>query len=99
MLCRAEEREWKGTLLSLSENGCLLRSVDEVSLGMRFSLQLKLPGEYDLLLEVETSYQLLPDLGLTFHATSPTDRAAISRYVTRALSGPVDGYAAESAAD
>jgi hypothetical protein len=33
----------------------------------------------------ETAYQLVPDTGVIFHATSPDDRAAIGRFVEEAL--------------
>jgi hypothetical protein len=55
-------------------------------LGSRLELAFRLPGIGELELEAESAYQLVPDFGLVFHATAPTDRAAIARYVTQALS-------------
>ena len=42
-------------------------------LGSRFALSFSLPRAGTLSLDVEVTYQLIPDLGLTFLATSPSD--------------------------
>lgn len=78
-------REWRVTVLSLSENGCLIRSAETLLLGARLDLRLPLPGQRTLQLDAETAYQLVPDVGLVFHATSPSDRQAISAYIARSL--------------
>jgi hypothetical protein len=85
--CRRRGREWRSAVLWLSENGCLMRSPETMNLGSRLELRLDLPRTGVLELEAEIGYQLLPDLGLIFHATSPADRAAISAYVHDALNG------------
>ena len=36
-------------------------------------------------LEAETAYQLLPDIGMIFHATRKSDREAIAAFVTGTL--------------
>ncbi len=77
--------EWRVTILSLSENGCLMRSPEPLLLGTRIRLCFELPASRTLELEGEAAYQLVPDVGVIFHATSPTERAAIGAFVTGAL--------------
>jgi hypothetical protein len=83
--CYRDGNEWTGAVLSLSESGCLLRSTVPQMLGSRFTLSFTLPCIGTLDLEGEVTYQLVPDLGMTFHATSPSDRAAISDFIGRSL--------------
>jgi len=86
--CRKDGREWSVTLLSLSENGCLVRSPEPVLLGSRMDIEFALPHEGGLRIEVETAYQLLPDVGLIFHGIPTRQRQAIGRFVTGVLTGP-----------
>jgi hypothetical protein len=86
--CHKQGREWPVTLLSLSENGCLVRSPEPVLLGSRMDIEFALPREGGLQLEVETAYQLLPDVGLIFHGIPTRQRQAIGRFVTDVLMGP-----------
>jgi hypothetical protein len=81
------EREWTVAVLSLSENGCLIRSSETLLLGSSVRLGFELPNTGPLEFAAETAYQLVPDVGLTFHAASPANREAISRYVDAALLG------------
>jgi len=83
--CYRDGSEWTGAVLSLSESGCLLRSTEPQMLGSRFTLSFALPRAGTLELEAEVTYQLVPDLGMTFHATSPSDRKAISDFIDRSL--------------
>lgn len=83
--CRRNGLEWRATLLTLSENGCLLRSPEPLLLGSRFRLRFELPQSGPLDLEAETAYQLVPDVGVVFNATSPADRSAISSFVKQLL--------------
>jgi hypothetical protein len=83
--CRRRGREWRGVVLSLSENGCLLRSTEPLTLGARLELSFRLARVGELTLEAESAYQLVPDFGLIFHATAPADRQGIARYVAEAL--------------
>ncbi len=83
--CRRGGAEWGATVLSLSENGCLVRSPEPLLLGGRVDVSFALPHVGRLELEAETAYQLLPDLGLVFHATPASERAAIASYVTKTL--------------
>ena len=72
-------------MLSLSENGCLVRSPEPLSLGRRVALSFELPRSGRLELEAETAYQLLPDMGMIFHATRQSEREAITAFVTNTL--------------
>ncbi len=83
--CRRRGVEWRVAILSLSENGCLLRSPEPLLLGTRIELRFELPHAGPLDLVAETGYQLVPDTGVIFHATSPDDRAAIGLFVKEAL--------------
>ncbi|MGH0031277.1 MAG: PilZ domain-containing protein [Myxococcota bacterium] len=85
--CRKDGREWSATVLSLSENGCLIRSPEPLLLGTRVDLEFALPREGGLQLEAEMAYQLLPDVGLIFHGIPTTQRQAIGRFVMGALVG------------
>lgn len=84
--CRQNGSEWFSTVLSLSENGCLVRSPEPLLLGGRIELSFDLPAAGRLELEAETAYQLLPDVGMIFSGARSRDRAAISSFVTRTLS-------------
>lgn len=83
--CRRRGREWGASVLSLSENGCLLRSPEPINLGSHLDLAFDLPGAGTLEIEAETAYQLVPDLGLVFNATPPETRDAIAHWVTDTL--------------
>jgi hypothetical protein len=83
--CKSEGKEWTATLLSLSENGCLVRSPEPLALGGRVDLSFELPRSGRLELEAETAYQLLPDMGMIFHATRQSDREAITAFVAHTL--------------
>jgi hypothetical protein len=83
--CRCDGKEWISAMLSLSENGCLVRSPEPLALGGRVELSFELPRIGRLSLEAETAYQLLPDMGMIFHATRARDREAIAAVVTRTL--------------
>jgi hypothetical protein len=83
--CQRRGVEWRVAILSLSENGCLLRSPEPLLLGTRIELRFELPHAGALDLVAETGYQLVPDTGVIFHATSPDDRAAIGLFVKEAL--------------
>ncbi len=86
--CRSQGREWRAAVLSLSENGCLLRSPEPLMLGSRLEISFALPVTGALHCDAEIAYQLLPDLGLVFHAAPPAVREAIVGYIARALATP-----------
>lgn len=83
--CALEGREWEATVLSLSEDGCLLRSPEPIPLGARLRLRLGLPRHGPLELEGDVAYQLLPDLGIVFNAAPTRVREALAGYLTEAL--------------
>jgi len=86
-LCRGERR-WEGRVLSLSENGCLVRSAESIPLGQRLQLSVELPRSGGIALEAEAAYQLLPDVGLVFNAVPAAQRETIGRFVAQTLVGP-----------
>lgn len=79
------DAEWKVTLLSLSENGCLMRSPEPVRLGATLELGFELPGRGRLELLGEVAYQLLPDVGMVFSGAPARMRESLAAYVTEAL--------------
>ena len=83
--CRHEEREWQGSILSLSENGCLVRSGEALPLGAGIELGFALPRAEGLELRAEVGYQLPPDVGLLFRDPGDPEREAIGRFVRFAL--------------
>ena len=83
--CRKDGREWRSTVLSLSENGCLVRSPEPLLLGAQLELEFALPRIGSIQLSAETAYQLLPDVGLIFHGTRTSEREAISQFVSDTL--------------
>ena len=83
--CCKDGRVWSSAVLSISENGCLLRSPEPLLLGSRFDVAFELPGIGELQLEAETAYQLVPDIGLIFHAITTRHRDAIAQFVSSSL--------------
>lgn len=79
--CRHRGRELRGSVLSLSENGCLLRTPEPLVLGAELELAFELPRVGLIETRAETTYQLLPDTGVVFQATPAAQREAIHRYV------------------
>ena len=75
----------QSALVSLSENGGLMRSPEPPLLGSRLSLSFELPRSGLLELDAEIAYQLVPDVGVIFNGAPPSVREAISAYVTEAL--------------
>jgi len=83
--CRCGGREWRAAVLSLSENGCLLRTPEPLSLGSQIDLCFDLPRAGTIETEAESAYQLLPDTGLIFHRTPAASREAILSFVEESL--------------
>jgi hypothetical protein len=82
---RQAGHEWQGSLLSLSENGCLVRSPEPMELGAELDVAFELPRTGLIETRAETSYQLLPDTGLVFQATPAASRRAIQSFVEAQL--------------
>ena len=84
--CTAEDSGgWRGTVLMLSENGCLLRSPEPLLLGSKLSLRIDLPGRGEIEVSAEVAYQLPPDLGLVFSGAEAEVRRAIVDFISGAL--------------
>jgi hypothetical protein len=84
--CAQGDRNWDGRVLSLSENGCLMRSSEAIPLGQRILLEFSLPGSERVCLEAEATYQLLPDVGLVFNAVPAARRKTLERFVAESIS-------------
>ena len=83
--CERGGREWRSSVLSISSNGCLVRSPEPLLLGSTVEISFELPRSGPLCLTAEVAYQLVPDSGLIFHATAPSDREALSSFVVDML--------------
>jgi hypothetical protein len=83
--CEQSNRVWAATVVSLSENGCLLRSPEPMPLGGQLRLRLALPRHGELELAGDVAYQLLPDVGIVFHAVTTSVREVLSGFVSEAL--------------
>jgi hypothetical protein len=82
---RGADREWSGSVLSLSENGCLLRTPEPMPLGSALEISFELPRAGRIETRAEASYQLLPDFGLVFQSTPAASRHAIRDFVEEQL--------------
>jgi hypothetical protein len=83
--CRRDGKEWRCQVVSLSENGCLVRSPEPVPLGSQLEIRFELPSSGSIETRAETAYQIPPDLGLIFHETQPAFRRAIADFVSSSL--------------
>lgn len=78
-------REQQGALLSLSENGCLVRTPEPIALGTELEVAFALPRGGLVETRAETAYRFVADTGLVFQATPPASRRAIVRFVEQRL--------------
>lgn len=85
--CSRGARSWEARVLSLSENGCLMRSPEVIPLGQKVHLSVDLPRAGEIALEAEAAYQLLPDVGFVFSAVPAVQRHVIERFVAQTLIG------------
>jgi hypothetical protein len=83
--CLCQGKQWRSALVSLSENGGLMRSPEPLVLGSRLRLGFELPRSGPLEVDAEIAYQLVPDVGVIFNGAPPSVREAIAAYVTEAL--------------
>jgi hypothetical protein len=83
--CEQSGREWRAAIISLSENGCLLRSPEPVDLGSEMRVSFDLPRVGRVETAAESAYQLVPDLGLIFSGTPAASRHAILDFVEQTL--------------
>jgi len=79
--CGQKERRWEAEMVSLSENGALLRSNEKISLGSSFDLAFRFDCGERVVLRAEAAYQLMPDLGIVFSGVDPAVRERIAAYV------------------
>lgn len=84
-LCSHAGRDWSATVVSLSENGCLLRTSEPVPLGTQLQLGFDVPGSGRVHITAEAAYHLLSDIGLVFSSIAPRIRELIARHVTDSL--------------
>ena len=82
-ICASGGAHWKGRVLPLSENGCLIRSPEAILLGQQVRLEFVLPRSQSIALEAEAADHLLPDAGLVWSAIDAGSREALVRFVTR----------------
>lgn len=83
--CGRNGESFAGALLSLSENGGLLRCETDLPLGACFQMHLDLPEVGPLEVRAEAAYQLVPDLGVVFSGLDPSARVAIGDFVSGVL--------------
>jgi hypothetical protein len=83
--CEHGDRNWDGRVLSLSENGCLMRSSESIALGQRLRIEFSLPETGSIRIYAEAAYQLLPDVGLVFSGVAPGHRVMLERFVTETI--------------
>jgi hypothetical protein len=83
--CTRGDASWDGRLISLSENGGLVRAAEKLTLGSCFNLRFELPGHGPVELRAEAAYQLVPDLGVVFSGLEPTIREALGEFVAETI--------------
>lgn len=83
--CTRRGREWGASILSISENGCLIRSTERLPLGTELEISFDLPVVGALDLKADTAYQLVPDVGLVFNEMHPSERIALQNFVSSTL--------------
>lgn len=83
--CRIADHEWRASVLSLSENGCLIRTPEPLELGSEIEIRFELPRGETIETQAEASYQIVPDLGLVFNRTPAVCRRAIASFVEQTL--------------
>jgi hypothetical protein len=78
-------RELHGSVLSLSENGCLVRTPEPMDLGAELEVAFELPRAGLIETRAESAYQLVSDTGLVFQSTPAASRRAIQSFVEQHL--------------
>jgi len=79
--CTRKGETFDGKLLSISENGALLRCETEVPLGASFEMVMSLPRAGELRVRAEAAYQLVPHIGVVFSGLAAEARSSIGRFV------------------
>jgi len=83
--CVQADQRWLGAVMALSEKGCLFRTSESVSKGMRMSLQFALPFGDLISARAECVHRTGENAGIAFAETSALAREAIGRFVTHRL--------------
>lgn len=83
--CGRHEHRWTSEMVSLSENGALLRSQEKVPLGANFDVAFELPGQGSVSLRAEAAYQLMPHLGVVFSGVDSAVRSRIAGFIHDAI--------------
>jgi hypothetical protein len=79
--CAYGDRTCTGVVISLSEDGCLLRNPEELPWGREVDLQFPLPRAGLISTRARQVYRSGNDLNLEFQDLAPAFRLAISQYV------------------
>jgi hypothetical protein len=79
--CGQRDRHWTSEMVSLSENGALLRTDEKVSLGSSFQVEFELPDCGHVALRAEAAYQIKPDLGIVFSGVDPAVRNRLASFI------------------
>jgi len=79
--CGRQGRRWTSEMVSLSENGALLRSHEKVPLGTSFDVSFDLPGRGGVSLRAEAAYELMPHLGVVFSGVDSAVRNRIAGFI------------------
>jgi hypothetical protein len=64
--CRKEGKEWRCQVVSLSENGCLVRSPEPMPLGSQIEIQFELPSSGSIETRARPPTRSLPTSALSF---------------------------------
>jgi len=83
--CFREDVDTPGAILSLSEKGCLLRSVSGLPGGGSLHLQFSLPDGWPVYTRAEPRHEAGNESGLAFQALPEFSRAAINEFVMSSL--------------
>jgi len=84
-MCRFPEGARRVPVLSLSQNGCLIRAPAVPPLGTSFDLRLDLPNQDPVMVEAEVGYTIAAGTGVIFSGMSIVSRYAIAAHVTTLL--------------
>jgi len=83
--CIRSDRRWVGSVLSLSEGGCLFKTSQPIDAGEAMNLQFALPQNGILSARAVCVYRREGAMGLAFSDTPAEIRRRISSFVTRRL--------------
>ena len=81
---RLNGREGQGSIVSLSENGCLIEA-PAIPLGARIDLEFELPSGARLRTRADAAYRLPSGVGLVFNDGSPELRKLVGGFVLETL--------------